>query len=130
MIPYANYFIVDSFPLAVYKFGRASYCRTFRGFEADYGKCSSKKETYFGHKVRAMVTLESYITAFEITPVSTDDREGLRDLVQGYSGVVVLGDKGYVGETLKEESSEHGICLMALKRSNSKTNWTKSFRQI
>lgn len=77
-----------------------------------------------------MVTLEGYITAFEITPASTDDREELRDLVQGHSGIVVLGDKGYVGETLTEEISEQGICLMALKRSNSKTNWTKSVRQI
>ena len=49
-IPASRYFVVDSFPLAVCKFGRARYCRSFRGYGADYGKCPSKKETYFGYK--------------------------------------------------------------------------------
>lgn len=116
--------------LAVCKFGRARYCRSFRGHGADYGKCPSKKETYFGYKVHAMITLEGYITTFEITPASTDDREGLKDIVEGQSGLVILGDKGYVGEALTREMSEQGICLMALKRSNSKADWPKSVRQL
>ena len=99
-IPSSKYFVIDSFPLAVCKFGRARYCRSFRGHGADYGKCPSKKETYFGYKVHAMITLEGYITTFEITPASTDDREGLRDIIEGQSGLVILGDKGYVGEAL------------------------------
>lgn len=129
-MPHSRFFLVDSFPLAVCKFGRARYCRAFRGSGADYGRCPSKKETYFGYKVHAMVTLEGYIPAFEITPASTDDREGLRVLVGGQSGLVVLGDKGYVGEALAEELLGHGICLMALKRSNSRTDWPKPVRQL
>ncbi len=129
-IPFSPYFIIDSFPLAVCKFGRARYCRSFRGYGADYGKCPSKKETYFGYKAHALVTLEGYITSFEITPASTDDREGLRDIVESQSDLVILGDKGYVGENLMLEMKEQGICLLALKRSNSKINWSKSFRQL
>lgn len=53
-----------------------------------------------------MITLEGYITTFEITPASTDDREGLRDIVEGQSGLVILGDKGYVGESLTREMSD------------------------
>ena len=34
-----------------------------------------KKETYYGYKVHALITLEGYIASFEITPASTDDRE-------------------------------------------------------
>ena len=49
-LPYSRYFVIDSFPLPVCKFGRAHFCKTFRGYGADYGKCSSKKETYFGLK--------------------------------------------------------------------------------
>ena len=41
---------------------------------------------------------------------------------EGQSGIVILGDKGYVGENLTKEMSEQGICLMALKRSNSKAD--------
>lgn len=129
-IPLSKYFVIDSFPLAVCKFGRARYCRSFRGYGADYGKCPSKKETYFGYKVHAMITLEGYITSFEITPASTDDREGLRDIVEGASDLVILGDKGYVGENLARDMSDQGICLMALKRSNSKFDWPKSVRQL
>lgn len=77
-----------------------------------------------------MITLEGYITIFEITPASTDDREGLRDIMDGKSGLVVLGDKGYVGESLAREMENQGNCLMALKRSNSKTDWSKSVRQL
>ena len=123
-------FPIDSFPLAVCKFGRARYCRSFRGHGADYGKCPSKKETYFGYKVHALITLEGYITTFEITPASTDDREGLRDIVEGQSGLVILGDKGYVGEALTKELSDQGICLIALKRSNSKADWPRTVRQL
>ncbi|VYT31392.1 Uncharacterised protein [uncultured Blautia sp.] len=49
---------------------------------------------------------------------------------EGQSGIVILGDKGYVGENLTKEMSEQGICLMALKRSNSKADWTKPVRQL
>ena len=129
-IPGSRYFVVDSFPLAVCKFGRARYCRSFRGYGADYGKCPSKKETYFGYKVHALITLEGYIAAFEITAASVDDREGLRCLMEGKEGLVVLGDKGYVGETLAQDLSSRGNCLMALKRSNSKTDWPREVRQL
>ena len=129
-IPFSQYFVIDSFPLAICKFGRARYCRSFLGYGADYGKCPSKKEPYFGYKVHAMITMEGYITTFEITPPSTDDREGLRDMAEGQSGLVILGDKGYVGEKPTKEMSDQGICLMEFKRSNSKANWPKPIRQL
>lgn len=70
----SQYFVIDSFPFAVCKIGRARYCRFFRGYGADYGKYPLKKETYFGYKVHAMFTLEIWVTS-----ASTDDWEGLRD---------------------------------------------------
>lgn len=53
-----------------------------------------------------MITLEDFITAFDITPASTDDREGLRDMTEGLSGITILGDKGYVDEKLHDEIKE------------------------
>ena len=58
-VPISPYCIIDSFPLAVCKFGRARYCKVFRNHGADYGKCPSKKETYFGYKVHALITLKA-----------------------------------------------------------------------
>ena len=129
-IPTSRYFVIDSFPLPVCKFGRARYCRSFRVDGANYGKCPSKKETYFGFKVHALITIEGYITAFEITPASVDDREGLRDFAENHLCLTVLDDKGYTGEQLWEDMQEKGICLMSLKPSNHKNNWPKEVRQV
>ena len=129
-IPDSRYFVIDSFPLPVCKFGHARYCRSFREDGANYGKCPSKKETYFGFKVHALITIEGYVTAFEITPASVDDREGLRDLAENHLRVTILGDKGYTGENLLQDMREKGICLMSLKPSNHKNNWPKEIRQL
>ena len=93
-------------------------------------KLSFKKETYFGYKVHVLITLEGYITAFEITPTSTDDREGLRDLMDGCSNVTILTDKGYVNRKLFQEMQKQNICLFAIKRSNIKENWSTPVRQL
>ena len=129
-IPHSRVFLIDSFPLPGCNFGRARYCHSFRADGANYGKCPSKKETYFGFKVHALITLEGYITAFEITPASVDDREGLRDLVENQLGLVILGDKGYTGNLLWEDMMKQGVCLMSLKPSNYKENWPKEVRQL
>lgn len=129
-IPNSRYFVIDSFPLPVCKFGHARYCRSFREDGANYGKCPSKKETYFGFKVHALITIEGYVTAFEITPASVDDREGLRDLAENHLRVTIFGDKGYTGENLLQDMREKGICLMSLKPSNHKNNWPKEIRQL
>ena len=129
-IPCSRYFVVDSFPLPVCKFGRARYCHSFQTDGANYGKCPSKKETYFGFKVHALITLEGYITAFEVTPASVDDREGLRDFAENRLGLVILGDKGYTGEILTADMQRKGICLMSLKPSNYKKNWSTEIRQL
>ena len=129
-VPVSRYFVIDSFPLPVCKFGRARYCRSFRTEGANYGRCPSKKETYFGFKVHALITLEGYITAFEITPASVDDREGLRDFARYSLGLVILGDKGYTGNLLWEDMKKQGVCLMSLKPSNYKENWPRETRQL
>lgn len=108
----SRYFVIDSFPLPVCKFGRARYCHSFRGYGVDYGQYSSKKETYYGYKVHALITLEGYITAFEVTPASIDDREGA-----GYcrkpSWPGDLRRQGLHRGKLSEEMKSQGICLMS-----------------
>lgn len=129
-IPKSQYYVIDSFPLAVCKFGRAKYCHAFRTDGANYGRCPSKKETYYGFKVHVLITLEGYISAFEITPASTDDREGLRDFAEYTQGSIILGDKGYSGKALSQDMKSKDICLLSLKPSNYKENWSKETRQL
>lgn len=56
--PESRYFENDSYPLPVSKFGRARYCRSFRTHGANNEKCRSKKETNFGFKAHALITLK------------------------------------------------------------------------
>ena len=90
----------------MYTLERARYSHTFGEYGADYGMYASKKETYFYYKVHAMITLEGFITNFEITPASTDDKEGLQDMTDGLSNIIILGDKGYIGENFYQERNE------------------------
>ena len=124
------YRIVDSFPLPVCKFGRARYTKSFRTDGASYGKCPSKKETYFGFKVHALITLEGFITRFEITPASLDDRPAVFDLTEDMEGIRILGDKGYSGKELREFLFTEGKKLYALKPSNCRENWPAEFRRL
>lgn len=54
--------------------------------------------TNFGFKVHAPITIECYITAFEIPPASVDDRECQRNFAENDLCFTILGDKGYTGE--------------------------------
>ena len=56
-----------------------------------------------------------------------DDREGLRDLAQNRLGLVILGDKGYTGESLFDDMRQKGICLMSLKPLNYKKNCLRKY---
>jgi hypothetical protein len=109
-VPISRYFVIDSFPLPVCKFGRARYCRSFRTDRANYGRCPSKKETYFGFKVHALITLEGYIMAFEITPASEDNREGLWDFAEHCLGLVILDDSGLCTR-LQNKILGHNLCM-------------------
>jgi len=128
----SQYRIIDSFPLPVCKFGRARFNKTFRGHGADYGYCPSKKETYYGYKVHVLCTLEGYITDFIVTPASVDDRAAVFELVEHYKRpLVLIGDKGYIGDALASELLEHfGITMIAMKRNNARTQFPKVFRQL
>lgn len=66
-IPFSHYFVIDIFPLPVYKFERVRYCPSLRTDNANYGRYSSKKETYYDFKIYLLLILEGYITDFEIT---------------------------------------------------------------
>lgn len=125
-----NIRIIDSMPIPVCKFGRAHFSKCFRG-EASFGKCASKKETYFGFKFHALTTIDGFLTDFIITPANIDDRNAVWDLCDKYSSISIVGDKGYVNKRLTPElKNEKDINLLFLKRGNSKDNYSKEIRQL
>lgn len=124
----SDFYIVDSMPIHVCGFGRAHFSKRFKDI-ATYGYCASKKETYYGLKLHAAVTLDGYITNIELTAANVDDREILWELIPNAYQTIVLGDKGYIGDRIAQElKSEKGMTLLALKRSNSKSPYPKDLR--
>lgn len=121
--------VVDSMPLPVCHFGRATFHKTYRGY-VNYGRCPSKKETYYGFKLHLLITLDGYITDFCPTSADIDDRAALWDLVESYHSITILGDKGYIDNRLASElKAEKGITLLPLKRNNSKSQYPKQLRR-
>lgn len=124
----SDIYIVDSMPIPICGFGRAHLGKRFRDISS-YGYCASKKETYYGLKLHALITLDGYVTDIELTAANIDDREVLWELKPNAYGVIVLGDKGYTGNCLAQDlQTGKGMTLLALKRNNSKTPYSKGLR--
>lgn len=127
---YEKYKLIDSMPIPVCHFGRARFHKTFKP-DATYGRCASKKETYYGFKLHALVALDGYICDYSITPADVDDRAPIWELTSNISNLTIIGDKGYIGDNLGNElKSEKYITLIAMKRANSKIQFPKAFRQL
>lgn len=127
---YEQYRIIDSMPIPVCKFGRAHFHKNFK-HKADYGKCTSKKETYFGFKLHALITLDGYLTDFTLTPANVDDRTAIWELTDESSLLTIIADKGYISDKLSSElKSEKRVTLVSLKRAKSKNPLSKTFRQM
>ena len=125
-----NIRVIDSMPIPVCEFGRAHFSKCFKD-EASYGRCASKKETYFGFKFHALTTVDRFLTDYIITPANIDDRNAIWDLCDKYSSISIIGDKGYINKRLTPElKSERDIDLLFLKRENSKDNYPKEVRQV
>lgn len=127
---YDNHRIVDSMPIYACKFGRAHFHKTFKGVPA-YGRCASKKETYYGFKLHTLNILDGYLTDYIITPANIDDRLALWDLVENKTNLTLIADKGYIGEQHAIALfKERKITLITMKRNNTKFQFPKEFRQL
>lgn len=112
--------IIDSMPIPVCKFARSYFNKSFKDISS-YGYCASKKETYFGLKLHALITTSGFITDFFLTSANVDDRAAVHELIEEKQLIKIIADKGYVDETLKEQlKKEKDILLISLKRKNSK----------
>ena len=122
--------IIDSMPIPVCKFGRAYFNKLFKDIST-YSYCASKKETYFGLKLHALVTTNGFITNFILTAANVDDRDAVFDLIELNDYIKILADKGYVSNDLKSAlAKEKEVLLISLKRKNSKFQFEKQLRNV
>jgi Transposase DDE domain len=108
--------LVDGIPIPLCCFSRAPRCRSFRG-EAAYGYCAAKKQTYYGFHGHLLISATGVISGFSLTPANGSEREALWDFVPPVNGLLI-GDKGYLSQSLQQELRTVGITLETTLRSN------------
>ncbi|MCS3757489.1 transposase [Salinibacter ruber] len=88
---------VDSFPMPVCRFIRASQCKVFRA-EAAYGFDETTKQTMYGFRGHVEVAWPGVITSVSVAPANEHDATVAPEVLEGgpeRGCRAVLGDKNY-----------------------------------
>lgn len=113
------YGAIDSLSIPVVHFHMAPQrTRDCDAHGATFGRCASKKQTFFGYRLHLVVTLGGVILDFELTAADADEREAAEDMLPAHAGRTIIGDKGYVSAPLADRMQAQGITLIALRRTN------------
>ena len=119
-----NYFIVDSMPLEVCKIScsfRSKICKDVDYAYPNKGFCASQNLHFYGYKLHAVCSISSVFQSFDISPESVHDIHYLQDIKLQMSDCVLLGDKGYLSQTIQLDLfNEVNIKLETPKRKNQK----------
>jgi hypothetical protein len=108
--------IIDGLPIPVCKFARAYFSRIFKG-DAAYGYCATKQEHFFGFRGHIVISSCGVITSAIFTAANVDERDVCPDLVSNLKGLL-LGDKGFIRPSLKEELERVHLYLQTPLRKN------------
>jgi hypothetical protein len=103
--------IVDSVPLPVCRFARASWCVRFRG-QASYGKDHANRQIFYGFRFHAQLSWPGVLTRVFLAPANESDGAIVPLLLEGTMGVV-LGDRNYWLPDLQAYLRTKGILLQA-----------------
>lgn len=108
--------LVDGFPMPVCKYTRASGSRCFKD-EAGFSYCAAKKEKYYGFEGHIVVSLDGIVCGYAIAAANIDERDVVPEMTAGLHGLLI-GDKGYIRPSLKDELALQGIDLQTPLRKN------------
>ena len=121
---FENYFVVDSMPLEVCKISRSFRSKICKDVDYAYpnkGFCASQNLHFYGYKLHAVCSISSVFQSFDISPASVHDIHYLQDIKLQMSDCVLLGDKGYLSQTIQIDLfNEVNIRLETPKRTNQK----------
>jgi len=138
-LPETQVFLVDSFPIPICDFKRAKSSKSDLKWETDasgtlatYGHCATKSlGTFLGFRGHLITTGTGVPVDFAIAAADIDDREVLRLLSERRAYPILLGDKGYISQSLQDELLEtENTCLLATLRNNQKQQYPETFRKL
>jgi hypothetical protein len=111
-IPHDPYLsIIDSFPVPVCRFARATYSRSFREV-ATYGYDEVARHIYYGLRAHVRLAWPGVLVDCALAPAHLSDTEGAEDLLQGVAGFV-LADRNYWKPELFQRLKIDGLYLLA-----------------
>ncbi len=130
---FEQYFVVDSMPLEVCKMTRSSRSKICKDVEYAFpnkGFCTSQNLHFYGYKLHAVCSINGVFQSFDLSPASVHDIHYLQDIKSQLSDCVLLGDKGYLSQTIQLDLfNEVNIQLETPKRTN-QTNYKPQFYQF
>jgi len=113
--------IIDTTPLPVVKLARRNQSKIVRKNDLKVGYCSAQKYYYIGLKLSLAVNIDGIPTHFDFHPANRHDLKTLMADAEKLNGLVLVGDKGYIGKTAKEDlQSNYRITIITAKRKNQK----------
>ena len=123
-LEFEDYFIVDSMPLEICKFSRHSRIKICKEeFESapSKGFCASQNNWFFGYKLHGVCSVSGIFHSLDITKAEVHDVHFLKNIKQQMSDCVLLGDRGYLSESIQLDLFQTvKVRLETPKRSNQK----------
>ena len=123
-LEFENYFIVDSMPLEICKFSRhnrVKICKEEFETAPSKGFCASQNNWFYGYKLHGVCSVSGVFHSLDITKAEVHDVHFLKNIKHQMSDCVVLGDRGYLSETIQLDLFQSvNIKLETPKRINQK----------
>ncbi len=103
--------ILDSFPVPVCRFARATYCRSFREV-ATYGYDEVAHHIYYGLRAHVRLAWPGVLVTGTLAPANLSDIQGAEEVLEGAAGYA-LADRNYWNPVLSERWKQQGLHLLA-----------------
>lgn len=113
--------LMDSLPLPVCRFARATFCRRFRyedtqdtqGVRATYGYDHVARQTFWGLRLHLHVAWPGLITRLTLAPAHAADVAVAPQMLHGQEGIVI-GDRNYHSPQLQQQLRQEEPALELL----------------
>ena len=123
-LEFEDYFVVDSMPLEICKFSRHNRIKICKDdFETapSKGFCASQNNWFFGYKLHGVCSVSGVFHSLDITKAEVHDVHFLKKIKQQMSDCVLLGDRGYLSESIQLDLFQTvKVKLETPKRANQK----------
>ncbi|WP_312208219.1 IS982 family transposase [Empedobacter sp.] len=123
-LEFEDYFIVDSMPLEICKFARhrrIKICKKDVETAPSKGFCASQNSWFYGYKLHGVCSINGIFHSLDITKAEVHDVHFLKNIKQQMSDCVLLGDRGYLSESIQLALFQTvKVRLETPKRSNQK----------